>query len=267
MPNFFVHLYFGRLVFQALPAPLQRAAEREKGAYLLGQFGPDPLFFYRLGRSSRAARLGRQMHRQPVSVLLPAVYQAAAGEEPFALSYGTGFLCHFALDSRCHGYVKERAGDSRLLHTAIESEFDRFLMARLHLDPTRETPMPEACMSAAFYETLSRRFYPGVEEDGYREGLAVYKRLCVWHTKCAARSVIPLGLAAAAKRWPSAALVRDVALKCPPGPAFEEYNRRLLALLEGEVQPAAEQIAAFFQTGQPTPWFRRDFYGGVSSDQ
>lgn len=261
MPNFFAHLYFGRLVLQALPPPLQQAAAGEKEAYQLGQLGPDPLFFYRLGRSSRAAHVGRQMHRQPVSVLLPAIGQAAEEEEPFARSYGAGFLCHFALDSRCHVYVREQAGDSHLLHTAIESEFDRFLMCRLGLNPTGQTPMPPAEMPAPFYATLARRFYPGIEEDGYRKGFSLYSSLCREHTKCAARSVIPLGLAAAARCWPAAALVRDVALKRLPGPAFEEYDRRLLALLEGEVQPAAEEIAAFFQTGRPTPWFQRDFYG------
>lgn len=261
MPNFFAHLSFGRLVLDALPRSLQSVVGKEKQAYFLGQYGPDPLFFYHPLRPSRAARLGRQLHRQPVALLLPSMARAVEAHAPFAAGYAAGLLCHFALDSRCHAYVKGQAGSSSLLHTAIESEFDRFIMARQGLDPARQTPMPVFDLPDAFYETLSAWFYPGIERDGYRRGLALYRRLTCWHTRCAGRGLLPLGLVAAARWWPTGALARDMALKRSPGSEFDRHNRRLLALLEGEVLPAAERVEQFFRGGPPTEWHWRDFYG------
>lgn len=263
MPNFFAHLYFGQLVLNALPPDLSQVVEEEKQAYFLGQYGPDPLFFYRLFRDSRANRVGRQIHRQSVSTLLPRLSQAVAQRAPFAIGYTAGFLCHFALDSRCHVYVKEQAGGSRLLHTGIESEFDRFLMERHGVDPTSQTPMPTFDLPDAFYDTLSTWFYPGIEEEGYKKGLFLYRKLSTWHTRCAARGVIPLGLAAAAHWWHRGALARDIALKRSPGPIFARHNQQLLALLEGEALTTAEQLELFFQGHPPTAWFRRDFYGNI----
>lgn len=261
MPNFFAHLYFGQLVLNALPARVRRAVAQEQRAYALGQLGPDPLFFYRLFRKSQASGLGRALHHQPMETLLPRMAQAIEARAPFALGYSAGFVCHFALDSRCHAYITEQARGSRLLHTAIETEFDRFLMERQGLDPARQTPMPPISMPDAFYDTLSTWFYPGAEAEGYRQGLFLYNRLVYWHTKCAARNVIPLGLAAAAHWLPGAALIRDMAVKRSPGPAFDRHDQKLLKLLEGEVLTAAEQLELFLQGHPPAPWFRRDFHG------
>ncbi len=52
-------------------------------------------------------------------------------------SYLMGVLCHFTLDSMCHGYIRgyEERGVS---HSVIEGEFDRFLIAGEGREPVRE---------------------------------------------------------------------------------------------------------------------------------
>lgn len=51
------------------------------------------------------------------------------------LSYLYGFICHFALDVSCHGYIDEKIASSGISHTEIESEFDRMLMVKDGYDP------------------------------------------------------------------------------------------------------------------------------------
>lgn len=43
------------------------------------------------------------------------------------VAYLLGFLCHFVLDSTCHGYIEKKIHVSGLSHTEIEVEFDRAL--------------------------------------------------------------------------------------------------------------------------------------------
>lgn len=52
-------------------------------------------------------------------------------------AYLYGFLCHFALDRACHGYIAEQIARSGVAHTEIEVEFDRSLLVQAGLDPIR----------------------------------------------------------------------------------------------------------------------------------
>lgn len=51
------------------------------------------------------------------------------------LAYYYGFICHFALDATCHGYLEKRIHESGVSHGEIEVEFDRFLMIEDGLNP------------------------------------------------------------------------------------------------------------------------------------
>ena len=42
------------------------------------------------------------------------------------LVYYYGFICHFALDATCRGYIEKRIHESGVSHGEIEVEFDRF---------------------------------------------------------------------------------------------------------------------------------------------
>lgn len=50
-------------------------------------------------------------------------------ENPAAhFAYIYGFLCHFALDRECHGYISAKIRQSGIRHAEIEVEFDRYLL-------------------------------------------------------------------------------------------------------------------------------------------
>ena len=58
-----------------------------------------------------------------------------AADRGGAYAYLLGFLCHFALDAACHGYIENKIAVSHVTHTEIESEFDRFLLERQGIEP------------------------------------------------------------------------------------------------------------------------------------
>lgn len=260
MPNYYAHLQFGAQVLAALPADLRARLEGEKDTYTLGQYGPDPLFFYRPIRGGAVRAAGTGMHRQPARPVIERLRRAVEEQRPFAVGYAAGFLCHFALDSRCHVYIKQRAADSRIAHSCIESEFDRFLMVRNGVDPSRETPMPTPRMPHAFYEFLEQVVYPGIKGQQYREGLDFYRRLSGWHTRAAGSRQTGSCLNLAARVSRRGEQLRDMALKREAA-AYAYCNEELLALLREEIPVTAEKLTAFFDRRPLDAWFDRDFHG------
>ncbi len=264
MPNFYAHTVFGRLVLSELPADLAGKLQEGKcaDAYLLGQYGPDPLFFYKIFRPSRTGTLAYTMHKHPVYEMLPRMKEAADCGDEIVWAYTAGFFCHYALDSRCHAYVLEQSSDGGQMHTAIEVEFDRFLAQKDGLPPGGDIPQLADTMPKSFYDALAKYYYPGIEEDGYSAGLSFFERFSRIYGQFARRQTIPLFLAAAAAVSPNAARVRDLALIRPQGGDFDIYNEDLYELLQMEVEPAAEHLTAFLRgEDEDLDWYCRSFHG------
>lgn len=261
MPNYYAHLQFGALVLAALPESLRMHIGEETDAYTLGQYGPDPLYFYRPIRGGAVRAVGRAAHRQPARGLMERCRQAVGEGRPFALGYTAGLLCHFALDSRCHAYISTLEESGKIVHSSIETEFDRFLMARGGLDPARETPMPVPELPGDFDELLERYVYPGIKGYQYREGLSFFCKASRWHTRAAGRRHAERCWDLAARTSHSAALFRDMVLKREPEGAGKDRDEKLLALLQEEVPVTVEKLGAFLDGRPLDPWFDRDFRG------
>ena len=142
MPSTYAHFVFGKKVFKTLPEQSRELIRRHKALYLIGLHGPDILFYYKALSSNPVNDLGYRMHGEPAADFFGrALSLVRQGERKFLresqLSYLLGFVCHFVLDSRCHGYIENKIRLSGISHSEIESEFDRMLMVRQGLDPLR----------------------------------------------------------------------------------------------------------------------------------
>lgn len=262
MPNYYAHLQFGTLVLAALPESLRIGLEKEENAYTLGQYGPDPLYFYRLVRGGTVRAVGRSVHRHPVRPVMERLRLAVKEGRDFSAGYAAGFLCHFALDSRCHPYIRQREDSGTIAHASLEAEFDRFLMVRNGADPHEETPMPNPRMPDSFYELLEQVVYPGVEGWQYRKGLDFYRKASDWHTRAAGSRAAGSCFELAARVSRRGELFRDMALKREVA-AYARCDEDLLALLEEESLVAAEKLTAFLEGKPLDAWFDRDFNGRV----
>lgn len=139
MPAAYAHYVFGQKVLKELPRNLQERIKEYLPLYHIGLHGPDILFYYEPLRSNDISRLGTELHEAEAEGFFDHARKlilAAEGEEKAAMeAYISGFICHFMLDSECHGYIAEKMKESELSHAEIETEFDCMLMRKKGLDP------------------------------------------------------------------------------------------------------------------------------------
>ena len=164
MPSIATHHIFGSELFQELCETIGPSCH-VRDAFLLGNIGPDPLFYLAVMPHSRKLRkLGSTMHGQRTPELLANVHERfiapGYGPSPPAhaetlKAYALGFLCHYILDSAIHplvfaqqyaicesgieGLSGRRA--SRVAHATIETEYDEYVMTT-HLGATVSTFVP-----------------------------------------------------------------------------------------------------------------------------
>ena len=145
MPAIITHDLFGEAVYEG-DAYFIGIDPEQRFAFLLGNQGPDPLFYARANPSiSEFALLGSIMHSQDTDKILMAFHDAletlTPDEKPVGRAYLLGFLCHYLLDSTVHPLVYANqyalcdAGVEGLtrkngneIHAVIESEFDEVML-------------------------------------------------------------------------------------------------------------------------------------------
>ncbi len=171
MPAIITHDQFGRDALE-LPAAQFITTKQERCAFLLGNQGPDPLFYSVASpRTAKYTKLGSQMHHnQPSAVLysmansLVYLPESAHG---IAKAYIAGFLCHYLLDRAEHPlvYAQQYAlcdagvdglteADGSEVHAIIESDLDE-MMLWTRRGKTVQDFRPQKEILKADYQTLS----------------------------------------------------------------------------------------------------------------
>lgn len=166
MPAYYAHHRFGIQVMKALPEEVKNTILLYKKAYSIGLQGPDLFFFYRPYKENKVTAYGNGMHQKSA---LPFVENAAEvlkiyGMRSPQFAYILGFICHFSLDSECHGYVEEMVAEKEVGHLEIEEEFEKYLL-RLDgrnpmtypLFPLVPTDVETAKSIAPFYEKADEK--------------------------------------------------------------------------------------------------------------
>jgi len=145
MPTIMTHDFFGRDVLADYSKSCG-STRAERDAFLLGNQGPDPLFYLAVDlRMHRMHRLGSLIHSERPTALLQALSASLAvlteRERPVGTAYAHGFLCHYLLDSRMHplvfsweyrlcdagitGLTRENGSE---VHGIIERELDEMVL-------------------------------------------------------------------------------------------------------------------------------------------
>ena len=164
MPAAYTHYRFGRDVLALLPEELRGVITAHRALYDIGLHGPDIFFFYRpLGHNS-VIRLGHALHEQSGETVfrrMMTLYDR--NPSPAAQAYLLGFLCHFALDSSCHGYVGQMAALG-VGHSLLETQLDRSFLVEDKRDPCTFNPTGHikitgegAAVIAAFFPQVTVR--------------------------------------------------------------------------------------------------------------
>ena len=132
MPAIYAHYSFGKKVYRKMPGPMKKIVGKYGKEYVAGLQGPDFLFFFNPLVKNKYGQLAHQIHDENASVFLEraAKILKVTGMDSPEGSYIMGFICHFMLDSSCHGFVEKMIGETGECHTEQEMEFDRFMMEK-----------------------------------------------------------------------------------------------------------------------------------------
>ena len=163
MPSTYAHYRFGVAMLPGLPGDVRRTIGRFRRLFDVGLHGPDIFFYHPMLPKGADQSPGRKFHRQNGRDFFQRVCRVTRMEKSEAAqAYLYGVLCHYALDSICHPFVKEQAERGPATHTEIEAEFDRFL---LELDgkrpPESQDMSPHLHLTPGECETVAK-FYPGM---------------------------------------------------------------------------------------------------------
>lgn len=146
MPAILTHDFFGRDVLEDVTDLLGLSSAAEKDAFLLGNQGPDPLFYLVIDPlMHKWGPIGSKMHDTAPAPLLLAVREAAerleGHERQVGRAYAAGFACHWLLDSTMHPFVYFwqngicsagvpglDASAAPRVHAEIERDFDEMVL-------------------------------------------------------------------------------------------------------------------------------------------
>ena len=94
----------------------------------IGLHGPDLLFYYLPLKTNEINSIGYNMHEKTGKEVFDTFRKMMTSKKQINhyLAYYYGFICHFALDATCRGYIEKRIHESGVSHGEIEVEFDRF---------------------------------------------------------------------------------------------------------------------------------------------
>lgn len=202
MPAVITHEVFGRELYGRLRGVIGESI-RERDAFLIGNQGPDVLFFSAPDPSLAAARgLGSALHQADPGKVLACFRRTIDGlpenEQSIGRSYVLGLLCHYAADRTLHPFVYsqqyalEAAGVSGLnsrdgheIHAFIESELDDLVLFRRlgrtirDFTPARETLRGDRAVLdtiSRLYATVAREMFArSIPAGTFRRSLRIYR--------------------------------------------------------------------------------------------
>ena len=144
MPTTYTHYKLGCAIQKRVSGYEKEIIDKYPELFFIGLHGPDILFYYKPLMKHPVNRLGHKLHEESgaeffemASGVLQARKENKKDYEKH-LAYIYGFICHFALDVTCHGYIDEKIKESGISHGEIEAELDRELLVRDGKDPIRQ---------------------------------------------------------------------------------------------------------------------------------
>lgn len=210
MPALITHYQFGSEVYEEL-IEFIGGTQNEADAFLLGNQGPDPLFYGLVSPQYAAShKLAQRMHRERPTELLAAFKRAAAAldpkDRPIGRAYALGFVCHYLLDSTMHPFVYAQqfslcdAGEPGLsrdngsdVHAFIETELDEYVLTT-HREETIATFDPSArvlkasdrvldCISQMYVYVAKDVFGLDIPPATYKVALKLFRKVAkVFHS-------------------------------------------------------------------------------------
>ncbi len=239
MPANYAHYRFGSALLPAMPADARRTVQRFRSLYDVGLHGPDIFFYYTPIIKSSTGSLGVKYHAQTGQEFFQRVCRAVRMERSEAsLAYLFGVLSHYCLDSVCHPYVMEHSNASDATHMEIETEFDRFLLAKDgKIPPHAQNLSQHLRLTPGECETVAK-FYPAAGlptvKDSLRSFLFATRLLCA--PEGARRTILKTGMDIFTPD------LTGMMMTTTPNPRCQQHDEPLFALYQQAVEQFPEML-------------------------
>ncbi len=253
MPSNFAHYLFGQQLLPTLPDYLQQIIQPNLKLYQIGQHGPDIIFYYRPFLPHSVSRVGFQMHKFPARYFFEQARDTVSlhQQDPRLLAYTLGFLCHFILDSNCHGYIYQKIKDGKVSHVELETEFDRMLMVQQGIDPLNTNATDHLPVDQELSRIIAQIFIPLTPEQIYYglRSMKFYHRLLVSPTPSKRYTIRRILRLTHTEQLLGGLIVNPV-----PNPLCRESNQTLLELYQFSLTEARQVMVEYYSsffTGEP----------------
>ena len=246
MPSTYAHYKFGNDVLKRLTGNEKHDIEACRSLYSIGLHGPDLLFFYKPLCSNPLNRIGFGMHDRPASefFLRAGKILRSSNFSPEYAAYIYGFICHFALDRECHGYIDEKIASSGVSHVEIEAEFDRSLLLQDGFDPVSKI-LTDHIHPSRKAAGIIKDFFPGVTEKGIYKSLRsfiFYNGLLCAPRKSKRKLIYEILHLACHEE------IRGMIINYHPNPLCEDSTEMLYTLYDKAVDKAVKLINGFSES-------------------
>lgn len=171
MPSAYAHYRFGQQLLSVLPKPVRLPVQRHRSLFDLGLQGPDFFFYYKLGKDTPVKRLAQEYHHRTGKSVFSAACRTLGKPSEEERAYLHGLLAHYCLDACCHPIVYRVTGENSLAHNAMESEFDRFLLACDGVKSPHSYHRGRTVRCSGAAAAVIARFYPEAKPGQIRLGL------------------------------------------------------------------------------------------------
>lgn len=177
MPSTYTHYRFGKDVVKHMNKDLQKIISRNKNLFLTGLHGPDIFFYYGALGKNKVNSLGYGLHGKVAidffTMARERIEHMVDQEE--GLAYILGFICHFALDSECHGYIEYVIRRKGLTHTEIETDFERAMLLQDDKNPMTYNTASHIQAKEEYAYVISS-FFKGISSYQVYRSLKLMKR-------------------------------------------------------------------------------------------
>ncbi len=249
MPSTYAHYRFGKDVLSLLSKEYKQLVQEHRGLFDIGLHGPDLLFYYHPLHANAVSNVGFAMHDRPGEEFFAqagkTLSQNGYLEEMTAYIYG--FICHFALDRECHGYIDEKIASSGVSHAEIEAEFDRSLLVKDGYDPVGKK-LTEHIQPVVHNARIISRFFPAVTEKQICKSLrsiVFYNNLLCAPGKQKRRLIYGL-----LKLSGNYEVMKGLVIGYQPNPLCEDSCIKLTELYQSAKEKAVKLIEGFLNSAE-----------------
>lgn len=183
MPGFTTHYILGMKAYNDLPSnQLKRIISKYRWLYQLGLQGPD-MFFYNIPilRHRDYRNVGSYMHENCIGEFFECyldemTHIQSRQQREEAISYFSGFLCHYIGDAICHPYVYGRinydisnpSSQHHGLHAALENDIDAMLLMKYKKKkPSQFNQAATICLNGLEMQFISRLLSTCINKTHY----------------------------------------------------------------------------------------------------